>query len=257
MKKRITTFMLGILAVTLSNAQDANKIISDMVEAIGGKQNYYNKGGVSYDIEYKNPGAPITLIGKETYVFDGELSSGIYTTHSLVAPNGGKVVEGYDGKNAWIKINDQLVTDEKPNGVARFLRKTNYYWFSMLFKLQDSGVNLEYAGTKKVEGRAYDLVRVTFGDKVGDAQDTYVLYVNKRTKLIDQFLFTVVSFGLTEPSLMKVHYETIDGIKIPTERVYASANWEGEVVGDKWTTTYWTNIKFGKVDDQSLFVLKK
>lgn len=254
MKKIITAVIVSLLSITTSIAQDANKIIADMVEAIGGKQNYYNLGDVTYDIEYKNPVAPITFIGKETYVFDKELSSGIYSKHSLVAPNGEKVVEGYDGTNAWIKINNQLVTDPKPNGVARFLRKTNYYWFSMLFKLQDTGVNLKHTGTASLDGRNYDLIKVTFGDKVGDAQDTYVLYVNQRTKLVDQFLFTVVGFGVKDPFLMKLNYETISGIRIPSERTYIEANWEGDIIGKKWTTTYWSNIKFSTNPDKSLFV---
>jgi len=253
MKTTLTTLSLILLAITSSIAQDANKIISDMVEAIGGKENYYNKGGVSYDIEYNSPTSGINFSGKETYVFDKELSSGVYSTHSIIAPKGGKVVEGYNGTNAWVKLNNQLITDEKPNGVARFLRKTNYYWFSMLFKLQDEGVNLKHAGTASVEGRNYDLVKVTFGDKIGDAQDTYVLYVNQRTKLVDQFLFTVIGFGVKDPFLMKLNYETIDGIKIPSERTYTEANWEGDIIGQKWTTTYWENIKFGIATDKTLF----
>ncbi len=254
MKKTITTLAISVLAITSSIAQDANKIVSDMVEAIGGKQNYYNLADVTYDIEYINSAAPMNFSGKETYVFDGELSSGIYSKHSILAPKGGKVVEGYDGKDAWVKIDDQLIAEEKPNGVARFLRKTNYYWFSMLFKLQDTGVNLEHAGTKKVEGRDYDLVKVTFGDKIGDVKDTYVLYVNQKTKLVDQFLFTVEGFGVKEPFLMKLNYETIDGIRIPSERTYIEANWDGEVIGKTWVTTYWTNIKFGTNPAKTLFV---
>lgn len=253
MKRTFLTLTLSILAITGSIAQEANKIISDMVEAIGGKENYYNKGGVSYNIEYNNPNSSIAFAGKETYVFDKELSSGVYTKHSLIAPDGGNVVEGYDGTDAWVKLNGQLLTDPKPNGVARFLRKTNYYWFSMLFKLQDSGVNLKHTGTASVDGRNYDLIKVTFGDKIGDAQDTYVLYVNQRTKLVDQFLFTVVGFGVKDPFLMKLNYETVDGIKIPSERTYIEANWQGDIIGKKWTTTYWENIEFGIANDATLF----
>lgn len=251
--KKLVVLGISLLNITFLQAQDAKKIIADMVEAIGGKENFYNKGGVTYDIEYKSPSSGIHFSGKETYVFDKELSSGVYKEHSILAPKGGKVIEGFDGTDAWVKINNQLISDPKANGVARFLRKTNYYWFAMLFKLQDEGVNLKYNGSKTVEGKEYDLVKVTFGEKVGDAQDTYILYVNKRTKLIDQFLFTVVGFGITEPSLEKLTYETIDGIKIPSERVYTESNWDGEIIGKQWTTTYWENIKFEKTNDLSLF----
>lgn len=252
MKNLITVFSMVIFSMTSSFAQNATQLVSEMVDVLGGKQNYYNHKNVSYNYEYHNPDAPITLISKETYAFDGELSRGEYTEHSLLGANG-KVLEGYDGKDAWVKFDGKISDDKQANGVARFLRKTNYYWFSMFFKLLDTGVNLEYIGSKEVEGREYNLVKVTFGSTVGDAQDTYVLYINKRTKLVDQFLFTVIGFGVKEPSLMKLHYETIDRIKVPSERTYIGSNWDGEIIGKKWTTTYWTNIKFNSDLDLAIF----
>lgn len=251
MKNLLSILFLGIFLVN-ANAQKAKKLVAEMIDVLGGKENFYKQGNVTYDYEYKDPNSPLTLIGTETYVFDGEKSHANYTTHSMLGANG-KVEDGFDGKNAWIKFNGTLSTDEQANGVARFLRKTNYYWFAMFFKLQDAGVNLEHIGEQKVEGRDYDLVKVTFGNDVGDAQDTYVLYINKRTKLVDQFLFTVIGFGIKDPNLMKVHYETINGIKIPTERVYIAADWDGNIVGKKWTTTYWENIRFNTKIDEAIF----
>ncbi|MEM9921001.1 MAG: DUF6503 family protein [Bacteroidota bacterium] len=252
MKKSFALFTL-IFSTSFLFAQQADQLVAEVMDAMGGKQHFYNLGNVTYDYEYRAPNNSLTLVGKETYVFDGELSRGDYSKHSMLDANG-KVLEGFDGQNAWVKFDGKLSSDEKANGVARFLRKTNYYWFTMFFKLQDEGVNLEHIGSKKVEGREYDLVKVTFGDKVGDAQDTYVLYINKRTKLVDQFLFTVIGFGVTEPNLMKVKYETINGIKIPTDRVYIASNWDGDILeGKEWTTTYWTNIRFNTKIDKANF----
>jgi hypothetical protein len=252
MKKSIGLFIILLLATGTTFSQNADQLISEMVTAMGGKQAFYNMGNVTYDYEYSDPNGGTNLKGKETYVFDGELSLGDYTEHSLLGANG-KVLEGFDGTNAWVKFNGAPSMDEQANGVARFLRKTNYYWFAMFFKLQDQGVNREYIGSKKVEGHDYDLVRITFGDNVGDAQDSYVLYINKRTKLVDQFLFTVIAFGITEPNLMRVRYETVDGIKIASERSYIGSNWDGDIIGEKWATTYWSNIKFKTEIATSLF----
>jgi len=235
MKYLITSLLIFLLTTSTSVAQNANQIVAEMVEALGGKQAFYNLNNVTYDYAYTNPKGR-KLRGIETYVFEGELSLGNYSEHSLLGSMG-KIIEGYNGTNAWVKVNGTISNDKKANGLARFLRKTNYYWFTMFFKLQDEGVNLEHVGTKKVEGHAYDLVKVTFGNAIGDAQDTYILYINKRTKLVDQFLFNVVANNSLEPRLMKVRYETVDGIKIATERSYIDANWDGDVVGEKWTTT--------------------
>ena len=252
MKNILSSLIVALIVTTFSFAQNADQLVAEMVETLGGKQAFYQLGNVTYDFSYHDPNTPLTLSSKETYVFDGELSLGDFSEHGFLGANG-KVLEGYDGKEAWVKFDGEVSNDEQANGVARFLRKTNYYWFAMFFKLQDEGVNLEHTGTQKVEGRDYDLVKVTFGNSVGDAQDTYVLYINKRTKLVDQFLFTIVAFGVTEPKLMRVHYGTFNGIKIPYDRVYIDSNWNGEIVGEKWVTTYWSNIQFNTKVDMAMF----
>lgn len=252
-KRQLLNTLFVAVAVTFSYAQDAKQLISESIEAIGGKDNFYNLGNVNYDLEYRAPNGGLTLIAHETYVFDGELSHATYKEHTLLGANGTKVVEGYDGTNAWVTLNGTLSTEQQPNGVARFLRKTNYYWFAMLFKLLDPGVNHEYMGEKTVNGKPYDLIKMTFGDAVGDAQDTYVLYINKDTKLIDQFLFTVVGFGVTTPNLMLVEYETVNGIKIPSKRKYIQSDWDGNIGEGEFTITNWTNITFNTDIDTSIF----
>jgi len=252
MKNLASTLLVVLLTTTFSTAQNARQLVADMIETLGGKQAFYNLGNVTYDFSYHDPNASLKLASKETYVFDGELSYGDFSEHGFLGSNG-KVLEGYDGKNAWVKFNGKISADKKANGIARFLRKTNYYWFTMFFKLQDAGVNLKYVGTKKVEGRDYNLVKVTFGKAVGDAQDTYVLYINKRTKLVDQFLFTITAFGITKPKLMRVRYGVFNGIKIPYDRVYIDSNWDGDIVGKKWVTTYWSNIRFNTRINKAIF----
>lgn len=250
--KSISTLALLLVLGVSSMAQDAEQLVSEMITAIGGKENFYKLKNVNYDYTYSGPNGT-SLKSHETYVFNHEKSHADYSEHSIIAPNGGKVIEGYDGSDAWVTIDGQLSENEQANGTSRFLRKTNYYWFTMYFKLLDSGVNHEYLGNKKVDGKNYDLVKITFGDDVGDAQDTYVLYINKETKLVDQFLFTVMGMGATEPFLMKMDYETIDGIKIGSERKYIEADWDGTTKGKKWTTTDWTNIEFNTAIDTSMF----
>ena len=254
MKKNLFILLLSIIVSTMY-AQDAKQLLAETMEAMGGKTNFYNKGSVSYNYEYNDPNSGLHFVGKEMYHFDGELSRADFTTHTMTAPKGGAVTEGYDGANFWVNIDGQKTTSEEALGFARFLRKTNYYWFTMFFKLLDDGVNQKFTGTKTMNGKTYNIVKITFGEKVGDAQDTYVLYINKETKLIDQFLFTITAFGVTEPNLMRFDYETIDGIKIPTRRNYIKSNWDGEIIGTIPAITTWENIQFGTVD-RSIFTQK-
>ncbi len=253
---KTTTAILALMltfAPLAVKAQDAKQLVTEMIEAVGGKKNFYRLKNVNYDYEYKNGILPLTLIANETYVFNGELSYADYNAHTMTAPGGEKVVEGFDGSNAWVTINGNLSDNEQANNFSRFIRKTNYYWFSMFFKLLDDGITYKHMGSKKVNGKDYNLVQISYGENVGDAQDTYILYINKETKRVDQFLFTVMGFGIAEPSLMVMEYETVDGIAIPSKRKYIKADWDGNVKGEEWITTSWTNIKFNQEVDKSIF----
>jgi len=247
-----TSLFVALLSFS-GMAQDARQLVSDMIETVGGKADFHQLKNVNYDYEYINTKAPMTLKSHETYIFHKERSHAAYSINTVTAPDGQKVTEGFDGKEAWITLDGKLSEDEQANNFARFMRKTNYYWFTMYFKLLDEGVNHEYLGSKKVNGKDYDMIKVTFGDGIGDAQDIYVLFINKATKLVDQFLFTVMSFQMAEPQLMVMEYETIDGIRIGSKRKYIEADWEGNIKGKEWVTTNWTNIKFNTEIDPALF----
>ncbi len=251
--KLIFTLLLLTISTPVATAQDGKQLVAEMIEAVGGKSNFYKLKNVNYDYEYRNPKASMTFMSHETYSFHGEKSHAEYVEHSVTAPKGGTVVEGFNGTDAWVSIDGTLTPAEQPNGFARFMRKTNYYWFSMFFKLLDEGVQHEFMGVKTVDEAAYNVVRVSFGENVGDAQDTYVLYINKKTKLVDRFLFTVMSFQMAEPQMMVLDYETVDGIKIGSKRKYIPADWKGNIKGNQWTTTNWTNIQFNTDVDQTMF----
>jgi hypothetical protein len=97
-------------------------------------------------------------------------------------------------------------------------------------------------------------VKVGFEPGVGDVSDTYLLYVNPETWRIDQFLFTVLDFGKEEPFLMKVEYERVDGILLPTNRRYTQSDWSGTIPRKaKWTDEISVGIRFDNGFDDSLF----
>ncbi len=111
-------------------------------------------------------------------------------------------------------------------------------------KLLDPGLNYSYEGTQNVNGINYDLVKITFEKGVGDVSDAYLLYINPQTNLVDQFLFTVQDFGITDPFIMKFEYEEIEGVKLPVKRKYTKSNWKGEVLEEPWNDEIMSDIKF-------------
>lgn len=242
----ILTIGLCQVAVPVEAERDARTLVKFMVEAVGGTERLRALKDVEYEYTYLQPDGKKD-VSLERYIFDGELSWAKYLTReAFVAPQlEGELVQGFDGSESWATLNGSLIDDPNLNKINDFMRKTNFYWFTMMFKLLDPGINYKRLPSRVVNGVEYDVVEVFFEEGVGDAQDTYVLYVNPVTHLIDQFLFTVMDFGMSQPLLMVVKYAEVDGLKLPTARSYVASDWEGNIRGDKWTAEISDKIRFG------------
>ncbi len=258
--QKVGTFLImsSIFMMLISNfafGQDAKKLVETMVETVGGVDRLYSLKDVEYKYTYHDLAADKKDVSIERYVFDGELSWAEYLIRekSMAPQVEGDMVQAYNGDETWVTVDGKLNDAPKILKIADFTRKTNYYWFTMMFKLLDPGVNYEYNGKQTVDGTEYDLVKITFGENVGDVQDTYVLYINPKTHMVDQFLYTVMDFNISEPFLMKVDYEEVAGLKLPTKRKSVAANWDGEPKNDKWTAEISEDIKFNNGFDKSLF----
>ncbi len=248
-------FFIGTACGILLGCQKTpEELIGQMVDAVGGLEALKDLRDVQFEYTYHDLAAGQRDVSLERYLFDGELSWASYKIKEKSFPDvEGELVQGYNGKESWCTVDGKPVDDERLLRMADFLRKTNYYWFTMMFKLKDPGVNYQGLGTKVIDGKDYDAVKISFDDHVGDAQDSYVVFINRETHLIDQFLFTVMDFNLSEPHLMKVEYEEVAGLKLPARRRYIKANWDAEVVGESWTEEISANIKFNNNFDRAMF----
>ena len=231
----------------INNIQFKNKahqLVYQTVEKTGDYSELSPKKDVVYTYTYKTPDGK-TDTSTEKYIFNNELSYGLYTKHERTLTHlSGNTEQGYDGKEFWLKNNGEIILDSIALKRVAFNRPTNFYWFTMIQKLLDPGVNYEYIKEENIGNNEYDIVKITFNSEDNKPKDVYQLYINKNTKLIDQFLFTVVDFGKTDPFLMKLQYENIEGILIPTKRKYKNSNWNAEVTNKPWIFVNWTNIKF-------------
>ncbi|WCO00744.1 DUF6503 family protein [Psychroserpens ponticola] len=222
----------------------AHELVYQMTQKVGNYSKLIAKKDVVYTYTYQTPDGK-TDISTEKYIFNGELSYGKYETHERTLANlEGTIEQGYDGSEYWLKHNGNLVTDSVALKRVAFNRPTNYYWFTMMQKLLDPGLHYEYIKEQTIGETIYDVVKVTFETKDNKPKDIYQLYINKDTKLVDQFLFTVMDFGKADPLLMEMTYETIDGLLIPTQRRYKASNWDAEVTNNPWILVKWTDIKF-------------
>ncbi len=261
---QLRLFLLACVAVLHAAASltahaeapdDARALIEKVVIAMGTAQHLHELKDVEYVYIYRDGEDGKMDVSVERYMFDGEVSWGEYVLREkhVLPETKGRVAQGYNGSETWMTVDGASVTDAQGLKMADFLRKTNYYWFAMMFKLLDPGIHYSYEGTRLVEGTQYALVKMTFDQGVGDVSDTYLLYINPDTYLVDRFLFTVMDFGMTDPLLMEVSYEEVDGLKLPTYRRFTPADWQGQVKGGAWTEEISINVRFNNGISRAMF----
>lgn len=260
----INSFLIGALLVSCNSAEkttpkaetndietkptfqnEAHELVYAMTQKVGDYNTLLEKEDVVYTYTYQTPDGK-TDVTTEKYIFDGELSYGAYRQHERTLPDvEGLIEQGYDGEEFWMKQDGKVVTDEEALKRVAFNRPTNFYWFTMMQKLMDPGVNYELLNDTTIEGTDYEVIKITFASQNDKPTDIYQLYMNKETGLIDQFLFTVVDFGKVDiPMLMQMEYVEVDGMLIPANRQYKSSTWDAEVSDAPWINVTWSDITF-------------
>lgn len=222
-----------------------HELVYEMTQKTGDYNALAAKKDVVYTYTYETPDGKKD-VSTEKYIFNGELSYGQYQQHERTLPQlEGTIEQGYNGSEFWLKHQGAYLEDEAFMKRVVFNRKTNFYWFAMFQKLLDPGLHYEYLHEAVINTKKYDLVKVTFESEDDSPKDIYLLYINQNTKLVDQFLFTVVDFNVVEnPMLMQLEYEEIDGMLIPTKRQYKKSTWDAQVSDEPWINVTWSNITF-------------
>ena len=221
-EKKVDT-MKEVSKAPVYNTDNPRTILESVEYAQGGWGDLWNKKDVQYTYKYYNPAMDKADLSTERYIFKDEVSYGDYTKHEInVLPkDNGDVVQYFNGENTVVMANGKKVEDPKANGVGDFLRKANYFWFVMSYKLNDKATVVTYQGQEDLNNKTYDKVKVTYNPKMtGKMQnDTYILYVNPETKLIDRFFFSLPAMGVKEPVIISdLHYEEINGQMVATKR---------------------------------------
>ena len=186
-----------------------------------------------YTYTYRVPDGK-TDVSTEKYIFDGELSYGEYKQHQRTLPHlEGTMEQGFNGQEFWLKLNGETITDTTALKRVAFARPTNFYWFTMMYKLKDPGTNYKYLGTEQVGDITYDKVSLKYDADITkkEKNDEYILFFNQDTHLIDQFYFSLPDWGIEKPILkMTLVYEKVDGILVSTVRKGFMPNKIGDYV---------------------------
>nr|WP_298999739.1 DUF6503 family protein [uncultured Allomuricauda sp.] len=206
---------------------DTNKpetILKAVAYAHGGWVDLWKKQDVQYTYDYRTADGKAD-VSVERYVFNNEASLGKYVQHDINIMPGedGEVIQYFNGEETIVMVDGKKAENPQLLGVSDFLRRANYFWFTMPYKLTDKGTIITYQGQEEYDGKTYDKVHVTYDPEITgkEQNDIYVLYVNPDTKLIDRFYFSLPFLGVNEPVIIaNYEYENVDGQLIATKRTY-------------------------------------
>ena len=244
--KEVTTSTM--IKAPVYSTDDPQSILASIEYAHGSWGDLWNKKDVQYTYDYRHPDNKAD-ISTERYVFKTEASFGNYTQHDInVMPETkGIVMQYFDGTTTTAMLDNKKVEDLQAIGVSDFLRRANYFWFVMPYKLNDKGTISKYIGKEEYNGTSYDKIEVTYDQAITEKEqnDTYILYVNPSTKLIDRFYFSLPFLGVNTPVIIaNYEYEDIDGQKVSTKRTYFMPNEKGEYGETPNIVQTLSNVKF-------------
>lgn len=223
------------------NLDSAGKKVWQSIEAHGGLRKWFENGALMFRFDYQPQGE-----GKRRNTFQTIDQWSVRAVHEIEKGKE-KVSFGWDGKNAWVSP-DTAQIDINP----RFWSTTPFYFVGLPFVLADDGINYENLPTQKMDGKVYDLVKVTYDQGVGDAPDDfYVIYMDQKTKLMGALRY-VVSYpgyfpdgGHSKEKIMKIiDLQGKKGLKMPTG--YHTYWWEEEAAGERITNIYISELSFNR-----------
>ena len=198
---------------------EGGRRILGAIEAHGGLTAWYRAPTSSYTWTYANKDADLRF--SSFLVVDNRSRRAYHDLLTVGAYDDARPVDArlaWDGDRAWIAP-DSL---KQPN--PRFWALTGFYFQQIPFVLADPGTNYEALPDDSIDGTPHDMVRVTFGEDVGDSpDDTYVLYLDKETGRVDAIRYTV-SYGrdvgpdaaLPQTFFDYQKYVAVDGLTVPT-----------------------------------------
>lgn len=229
------------------DASPGGQLIAAAIEVHGGLADWYSKTPLHFRFNYQplDQGGP-----RDTRILNDYVNA--RAIHTMVSDP--EVTYGWDGQQAWISD-----TSADPGTSVRFWALTPYYFEGLPFVLADEGINYELLEPTEWQGITYDLVKITYGENVGDAPDDYyVIYVNPRTKLVDALRYIVSYRGffeegkhLPEKLMTITEKDVVDGITLA--KTYETRWWNGGEPSEVNTRVDVSEIEFRPETSMDIF----
>lgn len=147
-------------------------LVDGWIEALGGMETYWRLRSASYTLTTKiyDPASGRLRRTRPRYVEIARLDTG--EAGRIERWEGNDFIQhGFDGRTEWASMNGEpLSAGDKDWDEARYVASDVFYWIGLPFKLKDPGVFLHHDGS---DDEGLRQVRVTFGEGVGDHDDTW------------------------------------------------------------------------------------
>ena len=160
----------------------------------------------------------------------------LQTRHERIS--GANYEMGYNGTDYWQLLGEEGMEEKNPT----FFINLQFYFFAMPFVLADDGIVEESLGKKELNGKTYEVVKITFEAGTGVApEDQYIVYLDPETKRMEALLYSVTYFNKDNAekysALHYTEWQEASGLVVP--KVIQRYAWDadkeafGEARGEK------------------------
>jgi len=242
MKTSLSIFLITLLIVACSKQQTEVKevtaapekaipeyptLLTDALTAHGGITNWQKFGTLEYNL-------------KKTDFSEYQLID-LNTRNTLLITDKYKL--GFDGENAWVTPSKEVFGRSS----IRFYHNLYFYFFAFPFVLADEGIAYEELPAETVEGITYDVLKIGYGDNIGDSpDDNYICYFDQNTKQLKFIRYTVTYFSKEQSekynALKYVEWQGVNGLMVPKRM--DSYRWTDGTFGEQRGSTSFENVVF-------------
>jgi hypothetical protein len=177
--KKITLLILCLLFLNFDKkSKAAQNIVDQSVEFYGGKK--FNNFSMTFNFR--------------EFLYTVSQNNGVFEYKRAFYDAKKKVIEDILNNDGFTRTRKGKKVKLKDYEVSPLSQQVNsvVYFVLLPHKLKDPAVNLKYLGTKIINKKTYNKIKVTFKKEGGgeDYTDAYCYWFNAKTKTLDYFAYT-------------------------------------------------------------------
>jgi len=165
-----------------------------------------------------------------------------------------KYTVGFDGNVAWALPDAKKVSGKS----AAFYYNLDFYFVGIPFLLTDPGVHVSDSGEQNLNGKYYDVLKVSFGKEIGfTPDDVYFMYLDQETHLLRILTYSISYLNKENAPVnsAKVYSDYINVQELQMPAKMENFEWEdGKIGASKNHVRLFSDFKFLKeITDETLF----